>query len=174
MMGKPGWVRHRATDGIKITCQTQCTWGNSVLSDSDMLTQVRLTLYFTQVAHRGPYVFSYLFFLFLICLFVCMFIYQREKKGGRKRSRETSIGCLSYVPLQGTKPTTQAMCPEWEEPATSCFAGQHPINWATLVGARLQSFCWQRWYHCSCLWTVAGIGGDLRFDDESGLNTSKT
>ena len=33
--------------------------------------------------------------------------FQRERKGRRKRGKETSVGCLSYTPNPG-------MCPDWE------------------------------------------------------------
>ena len=61
-----------------------------------------------------------------------LFIYfQREGKGGRKRGRETSIGCLSHAPNLG--PGRQPIHVPWLgiKPETYWFAEQCPTHWAT-------------------------------------------
>ena len=56
---------------------------------------------------------SFFFFFFFLKI---VFIFFRERKGGRKRWRETSMcGCLSsHVPRTGDVAGILGMCPDWE------------------------------------------------------------
>ena len=72
-------------------------------------------------------------FYFIFTYFIFTYIFLKRfysfPKGGRKRGRETSMcGCLSRVPLLGTRPTTQACALTGNQPATLWFAGRHSVT----------------------------------------------
>ena len=74
------------------------------------------------------------------------FIYFRERKGGRKRGRETSMwGCLSRAPYweSGLQPRHVP----WLgiELVTLWFSGQHSIHWATPARAMIPFYTWRHW-----------------------------
>ena len=69
---------------------------SQLLSDSDTLCSLNW-------CSPPPKLLGYHSFLFFKD-----FIYLWEKKGGRKRGRETLIGCLLYSPQPGTSPASQA------------------------------------------------------------------
>ena len=70
-----------------------------------------------------PYSFFFLRFYSFVC---------RERKGGRKRGRETSMcGCTSMPPT-GDLASNPGMCTRLGiEPAIFWFTGRHSIHWAT-------------------------------------------
>ena len=86
-----------------------------------------------------PGTFYFIFFRFL-------FIFRdREKKGSRKRGRETSVcGCVSCAPHWG--PDLQPEHVPWLEIElmTLRFAGLHSIHWATPARAGSSNFLKRR------------------------------
>ena len=95
-------------------------------------------------------------YYFLILFFGRFYLFLERGKGGRKRSRETSIcGCLSCAPYWG--PGLQPRHVPWLgiQPASLRFVGRHSVCWATPARATSHNFLNNNlkivWYINNCL-----------------------
>ena len=81
---------------------------------------------------HASFKFLSVLYIYLKILFIC---FLRERKGGRKKGRETWIGCFSHTPNGGPGPQPRHVPWLGIKPETFWFSGQHSTRWATPVRA---------------------------------------
>ena len=101
-----------------------------------------------------PSSFSFFSFFKGINFFFLRFYLFLDRKGGRKRGRETSMcGCLSHAPPLWTWPTTRHVPCLGRKPATFWVTGHCSIYWVTPARAQVL-FLWNSKYNgyikCIC------------------------
>ena len=104
-------------------------------------------------ALNGCQLLSLLLFLFFKKDFIYLLLEreegrERERKGGRKRGRETSIDCLSHAPNQGPAPQPQHVPQPGIKPVNFLVCGTMPNPWShTCQG-----------YYCCCYKVPPSLG----------------